>query len=1147
MEKPPTIREIFAAAIKIEPEEERSRYLDEACDGDAAMRAEIDGLIQAHHDAGSFFTDGNEEIFGGTVATGHKETHLGTQIGPYKLLQQIGEGGMGSVWMAEQDKPVRRMVALKIIKAGMDSKQVIARFEAERQALALMSHPNIANVLDAGTTKSGRPFFVMELVKGVPITQFCDKYKYTSQQRLTLFMDVCRAVQHAHQKGVIHRDIKPSNVMVTLHDGVPVVKIIDFGLAKATSQKLTERTLFTAYGQMVGTPAYMSPEQAEMSGLDVDTRTDIYSLGVLLYELMTGTTPIDAKSLREAGFAEMQRMILHEEAPPMSTRMNFLEGQSIVIAGHRGSDPKRLSQLFRGDLDVIVAKSLDKDRSRRYTTSSEFADDVRHFLNNEAIAARPASTTYRLQKLYHRNKLVLLTAAALVSVLMLATAFSSTQAIRAYHAVKKLDEEKGKTLIALRKAESAEEAQRQLRIEAEASESIAAANSYISDMNNVATCASRWDWGRANSLLNRHARGSRSDEFRGFAWHYWKRQFTQFQRELSAQGEVMFIPDEETLLIGQDDYSIASVDVHTGVLQNEFAGHQQRPRSLAVSSSLKSIAAGSGNKIVLVWDRKTKKLLHRFTGNGLPVHSVRFIDKQNKLAAICGSYLHVWDLDNGELDKTLTLSDVNPAYAPEDKAGISPNGAFAYYRCRLSNKMSVVDINDETELWSVDNNGGGLDPGFSPDSKNLMISFYNLSIDRYDVATGELRSSIRDDRKTYCLTVSRDENVLVTGRVDGVIKLWNLESEQLIGTLVGHDTLITSLSLSSSGQILASKSADGSVKIWNVSLVKPDPLAVERIDGIWAPEFSGDGRFVGFVQDNCVRIFDRSNGSADPIRQLGRHNSRVVALTFSSRSNYVASRDEAGETIVWNLRNGMGVKLDAQPDNGEKASFAFSPDERLLVVSTGLTVAICDVDSGRVIDEINRQGYARFTPDGKKIVIANHSFGTVRNVVSVVSAKKPYALLEAYKETHPSRYFVHYMVISPDGKSVYTANSDGSIRIWDISTSPKKNSIRMRGSAATRYRLAVASDGRTLASVCRRGVTLWNLTCNEQSTFAELPNLSRVSFSPNGKTILAGTNDCTYRMSIDDKMNKFRSLGVANRKDSSGMRPDQKPAFRRRE
>jgi serine/threonine protein kinase len=352
-------------------------------------------------------------------------------IGRYKLLQKIGEGGMGVVYMAEQTEPVVRKVALKIIKLGMDSRPVVARFEAERQALALMDHPNIAKVLDAGTTGPlgapaslpavgvgaanppagmpalpvGRPYFVMELVHGVPITEYCGKNKLTTKERLELFIPVCQAIQHAHQKGIIHRDIKPSNVMVTLHDDVPVPKVIDFGVAKATNQRLTEKTLFTHYAQMIGTPAYMSPEQAEMSGLDIDTRSDIYSLGVLLYELLTGTTPFDAKELLSKGYAEMQRIIAEQEPVKPSTRMSTLtDEQRTVVAKNRGMEAGALRRGMQGDLDWIVMKCLEKDRTRRYETSNGLAADLRRHLNNELIAARPPTTAYLLKKLIKRNK-----------------------------------------------------------------------------------------------------------------------------------------------------------------------------------------------------------------------------------------------------------------------------------------------------------------------------------------------------------------------------------------------------------------------------------------------------------------------------------------------------------------------------------------------------------------------------------------------------------------------------------------------------------------------------------------------------------------------------------------------------------------------
>ncbi len=358
------------------------------------------------------------------------------QIGPYKLLEQIGEGGFGVVFMAEQIQPMRRRVALKIVKPGMDTRQVVARFESERQSLALMSHPNIAQIIDGGETASGRPYFVMELVRGVPITEFCDKNHTPAEERLKLFVSVCHAIQHAHHKGIIHRDIKPSNVMVTLDDGIPVVKVIDFGVAKAIAQRLTEKTLFTAYGQMVGTPAYMSPEQASMSLLDVDTRSDIYSLGVLLYELLTGTTPIEAARLREAGYAEIQRLIRDEDPPRPSTRLSSLGDSATIVAGNRATDPKHLSRLLAGDLDWIVMKALEKDRHRRYASPGSFADDIDRYLRREAILARPQSATYRLMRFAQRRRGAVLAAGAVAFALLAGMSVSTWQAIVATRAKK---------------------------------------------------------------------------------------------------------------------------------------------------------------------------------------------------------------------------------------------------------------------------------------------------------------------------------------------------------------------------------------------------------------------------------------------------------------------------------------------------------------------------------------------------------------------------------------------------------------------------------------------------------------------------------------------------------------------------------------
>ncbi len=424
------IEALFTQALEFRPEE-RGAFLAGACGQDSALIARVQVLLDAHEATEGFLPEEPRK----EPATGLIAEKAGDRIGRYKLRERIGEGGCGVVYVAEQEEPVRRKVALKVIKLGMDTRNVVARFQAERQALALMDHPNIAQVHDAGATETGRPYFVMELVRGIKITDYCDQQQLSTRERLELFIKVCQAIQHAHQKGVIHRDIKPSNILVTVNDGVPVPKVIDFGIAKATTGRLTDLTVYTDLHQFIGTPAYMSPEQATMTSLDIDTRSDIYSLGVLLYELLTGHTPFDTKELMALDADALRRTIREREPLRPSTRLStMLEGELTTTAKHRASAPPGLIHQVRGDLDWIVMKCLEKDRTRRYETANGLARDIERHLNDEPVVARPPSKLYRLQKAVQRNKAAFGTVLAIIAVLILGAVASMTEAIRARRA-----------------------------------------------------------------------------------------------------------------------------------------------------------------------------------------------------------------------------------------------------------------------------------------------------------------------------------------------------------------------------------------------------------------------------------------------------------------------------------------------------------------------------------------------------------------------------------------------------------------------------------------------------------------------------------------------------------------------------------------
>ncbi|MHC4743512.1 MAG: protein kinase domain-containing protein, partial [Planctomycetota bacterium] len=642
-DKPKEIKTIFAEALERQTVEERAAYLDKACADDPDLRSEVEELLKSHDHAGSFleFEDLNPQI---TLDQPPPSEREGTVIGPYKLLERIGEGGMAYVYMAEQERPIRRRVALKIIKLGMDTRQVTARFEAERQALAMMDHPNIAKVFDAGATETGRPYFAMELVKGVTITASCDNNKLNTRQRLDLFIQVCNAVQHAHQKGIIHRDIKPSNVMVTLHDGKPVPKVIDFGIAKATSQRLTEKTVFTRYAQMIGTPEYMSPEQAEFSGLGIDTRSDIYSLGVLLYELLTGTTPFDAENLRAKGYGEMQRIIRESEPLKPSTRLSTMGDALTDIADHRKTSPDLLARLVRGDLDWIVMKTLEKDRTRRYEAVNALAKDIRRHLDNDPVEAGPPDTLYRIRKFIKKRRKTVATAAIIAALLIIGLIATTTL----YFIAEKARNQEALARTAAEKAKkTADEKAEHLR-RANYVNSIQLANAKYKERNvhrvrelldSCPTDLRGWEWHRLNYVLDESLMTLASSQVAVFSMalspdgkriasssivgkhiNIWDAdsgaKILAFEGHGKARtGPITFNADGKKIVSGGFDNTVKVWDAATGEQLMTLKGHEERVHCVASSPDGKRIVSGSFDRMLKIWDASNGQELHTLSGH----------------------------------------------------------------------------------------------------------------------------------------------------------------------------------------------------------------------------------------------------------------------------------------------------------------------------------------------------------------------------------------------------------------------------------------------------------------------------------------------------------------------------------------------------
>jgi WD40 repeat protein/serine/threonine protein kinase len=1116
---------VFCTAIEIQSGEARAAYIARACGGDNELRDHVQKLVAAHFRAGSFMECPDPKP--ATSVQEQKSTEQpGTVIGPYKLLQQIGEGGMGTVYMAEQNEPVRRMVALKIIKPGMDTREVIARFEAERQSLALMDHSHIAKVFDAGATESGRPYFVMELVKGVPITKYCDELNLSIRERLELFVPVCQAIQHAHHKGIIHRDIKPSNVLVAMQDGKPIAKVIDFGVAKALHQKLTKRTMMTAFGAVIGTFDYMSPEQAELSALDIDTRSDVYALGALLYELLTGTTPFDHQRLQTAAFDEIRRIIREEEPPRPSTRLSTLGADLSAVSAKRKSEPGKLSAFIRGDLDWIVMKALEKDRVRRYESANAFAADVRRFLSEEAVEACPPSTWYRFRKLVRRNKAAATTVGLVAATLVLGIVGTTFGLVRAMDAeadaLAARDEEARHRLAAqdnaarakananlaakqeqlarvqAKLAEEHRQTAEKARQLAEANESKAESQRYVA---NIVTAHAAWEFGsplaRVHLFLNQCPPGLRGWEH-NFVYSLTK----QEQQTLDHAGSTYcaaFSPDGKWLASASGGFQkpgavavwdvgsgqkLWSIEIPTGTIKSvAFSPDGKRLAGAGWRYNQQKKAGGAlainGAPILKLWDSANGQELKSLEGHSKGINGVAFSPDGKWLAsASADRTVKIWEWATGRASRTLEgnsqeVSSV--AFSPDGKllagsaGGASQTGDFT-----RPSAVILWDTASGRSLWTLMGHKANVNSvAFSSDGRRLATASDDKTVKLWELASGKEYRTLSLPDSVSSAAFSPDGKLIATAEADGTAKIWDTSSGNKIKTFKGHIFGLNSVTFSPDGRLLATSSFDRTVKIWTIASQR---ISVGPMQS-HGTTFSPDGkRLAGSPQSDPMALSGRGVtlwevDTGKVVTTLEGLTEVVHSLAFSPDGKRLATRgpgpNQLAEVKLWDASTGKAIlPLQGQFGGNRGPAYsqglAFGPNGKRLAIA-GDRVKLWDTDTGKEV----------LTPQGQT-------------------------------ETSFSVAF------SPDGKFVAAGLKDYTVSLWDADSGQLRHSLT--GHAAPVMSLAFSSDGKYLASsgMAFPGpvgeVKLWQVG-------AGLPVLSikttkpiiQTAFSPDGKS-LAGVS-----------------------------------------
>ena len=1132
---------IFEQARERTNPHERAALVEQACAGDEPLKRRVLELLAAH-DASQGPLDVPPPGLGATQASSVERP--GTQIGPYKLLQVIGEGGMGVVYMSEQEQPVRRCVALKIIKPGMDSRQVIARFEAERQALAMMDHPNIAKVLDAGTTESGRPYFVMELVKGQPITQYCDGQHLTPRQRLELLVPVCQAIQHAHQKGIIHRDIKPTNILVAEYDQKAVPKVIDFGVAKAVGSPLTEKTMFTGFGQLVGTLEYMSPEQAKVNQLDIDTRSDIYSLGVLLYELLTGSTPFDKQRLRSAAFDEMLRIIREEEPEKPSTRLGSVgsaHGQSArgeevgtahptlaSIAAVRNTEPAKLTKLIRGELDWIVMKALEKDRNRRYETASALAADLQHYLNDEAVVACPPSAAYRFRKFARRNRLGFLTASVSAMVILLALiglAVSNvliTQEKNGKIAAleqAKINEKSANTQKALAEKNARKAAeQRTIALAnektAKANELLASRRFYAAQMN---LAMQAWQAGmlpRALELLEGQRPRADQEDLRGFEWFYlWR--LCNGGRRVSLQlparqaiTSVAYSPDGSTLASANWDGTVRLWDPATGQERMVLQGDRKGVWEVAFSPDGKTLASSGqdSNMTLILWDASTGKPLHRIAQSVL---GLAFSPDGQTLAAgaICADGVHamLWNVATGEERGKLTNAGMVVGYLPDGKTLVTATIRY--------------QANSEVQFWNLEAKTPQLSipvPRFriaalSRDGRQLVTSG-GESVKLWDTATGSEQLTLAEHADVRALAFSPDGKRLATGDELRTVLVWDLETGRRIGQQALLDA-VCGLTFSPDGKTLVSSTTGGAIKLWDMTPAE-EATTISIPAEVMSLRFSKDGRTLIVGNRGPTKLIDVATGKENAALPM------AGVETISGDGSTLAGGGDQDNRIVWDaLTRHQIASIPLPRIENAKPGLTLSPDGKTLATFYAWgrddnTVKLWDIATSQsrtlVLDmpEANRISVrcAAFSADGK-LLAAGFQFQWI-TVWEVASGKVKLEISQP-----PSMMSVVSLAFAPGGHALVVGTDVGKVTLWEVETGKRLASYL--GHTSRVPSLAFSPDGKTLATAgWDKTVRLWDVaTGQERSTLTgHQRGVDRVVFDPTGITLASASSDGTVKL-----------------------------------